>query len=986
MVSSHTLWRTTKKKSVLLVHPMPCLQMIKPTFASSLRSQAIALQVEQHQAHGNVYNTSIRDVITLCKQGRLKEALNILHFMNPPNSSAYASLLQGCLTAKAQPEGKLVHAHMILMGCMPDISLETKILVMYVKCGILEDAHRILDEMPEQNLFSWTSMIAAYAKHGHGEEALTLFYQMQRTGILPDQFTIASVLPAFANLADLQHGIQVHEYIIKSGIQCDIFVGNALLNMYVKCRSVESAHHVFDRMPERNVVSWNVMVAGYAQNGYLDDALKLFRQMQTTGVQPNFITYASVLPACANLETLQEGKQIHKDIIRSGYELDVFVRSALVNMYAKCTSIADARQVFDEVPERNDVLWSAMISGYIQNGCLDEAFTLFGKMPRRNVVSWSAMIAACSQNGCFDEALKLFRQMQLTNVKPSSITFSSVLSACANLADLQLGKEVHEDILRNGYQSDVFLGSALVDMYTKCKCIEDARHVFNEMPKRSVVSWNVMIAGYAENGHVDEALKLFQAMPERNVVSWNAMLVGCAENGYADEALKLFQEMPEQNLASWNVMIGVYAQNGHFEKAVQHFQKMPTHNVVSWSSMISVCARNGHFDEALKFFRQMLLTGVKPTSVTFASILPACANLVALQQGKEVHEDIIRSGFQSNVFVGSALVDMYAKSGSINDARRVFNKMLERNVVSWNAMMVGYAMHGCGKEALQLFEQMQHSGIKPDHVSFVGILSACCHAGLVDDGWKYFDRMSRIHHITPAVEHYCCMVDLLGRAGYLDEAQDLISKMPMKPDAAVWGSLLRACRVQTNTELGEIVAEHLFESDPQNSAHYVLLSNIYAAAGRWNDKEKVRKMMKDRRLKKMPGRSWIELNNKVHNFLTGDRSHPQTEEIFAKLERLYGQMKEAGYKPDTNFVLHDIEEEQKENILCYHSEKLAIAFGLLNTSPGTPIQIVKNLRVCGDCHSATKFISKIVAREIVVRDANRFHHIKDGWCSCGDYW
>eukprot|EP01018_Ginkgo_biloba_P009818 Gb_14459 [translate_table: standard] len=710
MAVPEAFW-TEKKKLVLFLqailhrHSKPAF--FSSTLTSNINTKAMAsdLPGEQPQCNGIGNVNFTVDVRKLCKQNRLKEALHILRLMDEPDFSTYASLLQGCINIKALPEGKLVHAYIIRTRFKLHNCLCTKVLIIYAKCGSLVDARRVLDEMPTRNEASWSAMIAAYARQGNGQEALTLFYEMQRSGNQPNQFTFASVLPACANQAALKAGKEVHASIIVSGFQSDIFVNNALVDMYAKCGQIQDAHHVFDKMPQRNVVSWSAMIAAFARRGHSGEALTLFHQMQRSGIIPDQFAFASVLPACGNMAALEHGKEVHREIIRSGVQADIFVGNGVVS-----------------------------------------------------------------------------------------------------------------------------------------------------------------------------------------------------------------------NL------------------------------------------------------------------VTFASVLPACANLAALQQGKEVHEDIIRKGLQYNVFVGSALIDMYAKCGSIKDARTVFNKMPQQNVVSWNSMIVGYAIHGCGKEALQLFEQMQHSGMEPDHITFVGVLSACCHAGLVDDGWQYFDRMSQDYHITPGGQHYCCMVDLLGRAGHLDEAHNFINKMPIKPSPDVWGSLLAACRNHTNIELGERVAERLFELDPENSAHYVLLSNMYARAGRWEDKEKVRKMMKDRRVKKTPGHSWIEVNNKVYAFLVGDRSHPQTREIYAKLDGLFGQMKEAGYTPDMNFVFHDVEDEQKEHTLCHHSEKLAIAFGLINTSPGTPIRIVKNLRVCGDCHSATKFISQIVARDIIVRDAIRFHHFKDGQCSCGGYW
>eukprot|EP01018_Ginkgo_biloba_P001353 Gb_22629 [translate_table: standard] len=691
-------------------------------------------------------------------------------------------------------------------------------------------------------------------------------------------------------------------------------------------------------------------VRSMSMQGRLEEALHI---LYTADQRVDRFIYHSFLQGCLNNKALPEAKLVHAHIIETQFtSQDISLGNKLVTIYAKCGSLVDARRVLDQMPERD-------------------------------MVSWTVMIAAYARHGYGEEALALFYKMQRTGIQPDQFAFASVLPACASLAVL---KEVHKEIIRSGFESDVFVVNALVDMYAKYGRVEDARELFNKMPQRDVVSWNAMIAGYAQNGHLNDALELFQKMPRRDVVSWTAMVAGYSQNGYVDEALKLFQRMPERNAVSWNAMIAGYAQNGHVDEALKLFEEMPKRNVVSWNAMIAGYVQNGHADEALRIFRQMQLTGVKPNEKTFASVLPACANLTALEQGKEIHEEIISSQFESDVFVGSALVDMYAKCGSIENARDVFDKMHQRDVVSWTAMIEGYAMHGYGKEALKLFEQMQHSGTNPNQVTLVGVLSACCHAGLVEEGRQYFDCMSHTYHIKPAMEHYGCMVDLLGRAGLLDEAQDLINKMPMTPDASVWRCLLGACRIHNNIELAECLAERLFELDSKNDAPYVLLSNIYAEAGRWDDIERVRKMMKDRRVKKKPGCSWIEVNKQMYAFLAGDRSHPQTMEIYAELEGLSRQMKEAGYVPDKRFVLKDVEEEQKEQILCYHSEKLAIAFGIINMPPQTTIRVIKNLRVCGDCHTAIKFISKIIAREIVIRDANRFHHFKDGQCSCRDYW
>eukprot|EP01018_Ginkgo_biloba_P015301 Gb_10775 [translate_table: standard] len=763
------------------------------------------------------------------------------------------------------------------------------------------------------------------------KEALEVLQIMNQRGMHLNPDTYASLIQACANLKSLSVGRKVHAHMLQNGIQENIFVSNKLVVMYANCSSLRDARQVFDKMSERNVATWTALIREYARQRCCDEAHALLSQMLQERVQPGSHIFTSVLKAIAGLAALQKGKEIHAIIIKFGFNLDNFVGNALVDMYAKCSNIEDGRKMFEEMSVRNVVSWNAIIVGYMHNGYADKA-------------------------------LELFYQMQYTDVESDSFTIASILSTCATLTALEQGKEIHTYMLRNGFQSDVFVGSALVDMYARCGTLEHARNVFDKMSQRDVVLWNTMIAGYAHNGQGDEASRLLGQMEflgmKPDVVSWTAMITGYAQKGYLQEALKLFHQMR---------LAGVKP------------------NVISWNAMIAGCAQHGHGDEALKVFRQMQLSSVKLNSVTIASVLSACANLAALVRGKEMHACIIRHGHESDIFAGTALVDMYARCGIIDHARRVFDQMSHRDVALWNAMIVGYAMHGNGEKALALFNHMQQAGVMPNQITFSGVLSACRHAGLVVEGWQYFDCMRHDYHITPSIEHYACMVDLLGRAGCMNEAYDFINKMPVEPDACVWGALLGACRIHCNMELAESVAERLFELEPENTGNYVLLSNIYAVSGRWDDVAKVRKLMKERGLRKRPGCSWIEVNNRVYEFIVGDTLHSESEKIYATLESLAGQIRLAGYVPDKNFALHDVEED-KEDALWHHSEKLAISFGLINTCPGTPIRIIKNLRVCGDCHTATKFISKIVGREIFLRDINRFHHFKDGLCSCGDYW
>lgn len=395
---------------------------------------------------------------------------------------------------------------------------------------------------------------------------------------------------------------------------------------------------------------------------------------------------------------------------------------------------------------------------------------------------------------------------------------------------------------------------------------------------------------------------------------------------------------------------------------------------------------NGECDEALYVFNQMQQSGTQADAMTMVSVLQACASLGALQQGRWVHEQVGRNQMEINVYLGAALIHMYARCGSIEESRRIFNEMPWRDLICWTAIISGYGMHGHAEIAESLFVHMEQAGIRPDAVTFVGVLSGFSHGGMVGKGWQYFKKMSEEYDLNPGLEHYSCMVDMLGRAGRLEDAEQLIRTMPVEPDAAVWGGLLNACKVHRNVEFGERVVKEVLRLDPYNAGWYVLMSNIYATERKWDGVAKMRLMIKERKLTKPPGWSSIEVGGQIHNFLVFDRSHPRSEEIYEVLKDLEDRMRLEGYVAETSCVFGKLDEDSKEDFLCGHSERLAIAFGILATEEGEVLRVMKNLRVCVDCHNATKFISKIAKRDIIVRDANRFHHFRGGVCSCGDYW
>ncbi|KAL1215793.1 Pentatricopeptide repeat-containing protein [Cardamine amara subsp. amara] len=571
--------------------------------------------------------------------------------------------------------------------------------------------------------------------------------------------------------------------------------------------------------------------------------------------------YNMLLKECTVSKRLTEGRIVHGYVAKSLFSYDLVMHNTVLNMYAKCGSLEDARKVFDQMPHRDFVTWTTLISGYSQHD-----------RPR--------------------DALVLFHQMLSHGFSPNEFTLSSLIKAAAAEPRGCSGQQLHGFSLKCGFDLNVYVGSSLLDLYTRYGLMDDAQLVFDALESRNDVSWNALIAGHARRCGTEKALELFQGM---------------------------------------------------------------------------------------------LREGFRPSHFSYSSLFGACSSTGFLEQGKWVHAYMIKSGEKLVAFAGNTLLDMYAKSGSIHDARKIFDRLTKRDVVSWNSLLTAYAQHGFGKEAVSWFEEMRRAGIPPNEISYLSVLTACSHSGLLDEGWHYFELMKK-DGIIPKAWHYVTIVDLLGRAGALDRALRFIREMPIEPTAAIWKALLNACRVHKNMELGAYAAEHVFELDPDDPGPHVILYNIYASGGRWNDAARVRKMMKKNGVKKEPACSWVEIENAIHMFVANDECHPQREEINRKWEEVYAKIKELGYVPDTSHVVVHVDQQEREVNLQNHSEKIALAFALVNTPPGSTIHIKKNIRICGDCHSAIKLASKVVEREIIVRDTNRFHHFKDGSCSCGDYW
>ncbi|OIT06312.1 PREDICTED: pentatricopeptide repeat-containing protein At1g20230 [Nicotiana attenuata] len=741
-----------------------------------------------------------------------------------------------------------------------------------------------------------------------------------------------SILSLITKSKSLSQTQQIHAHILKTGNSNDTYFTNNLLSLYLNCQRFTDAESVLHSLPNPNIFSFKALIHASSKSNLFSYTLVLFSRLISACILPDVHILPSAIKACAGLSAVEVGKQVHGFGLTSGLALDSFVEASLVHMYVKCNQLKCARKVFDKMLEPDLVSWSALASGYARRGDVVNAKLVFdqaGKLGiEPNLVSWNGIIAGFNQSGCYPEAVCMFLRMYSEGFRSDGASISSVLPAIGDLEDLKMGVQVHCHVIKMGLECDICIISALIDMYGKCRCTLEMSRVFEGAEETDLGAFNALVAGLSRNGLVDEAFKVFKKFKRRGT------------------------EL----------------------------------NVVSWTSMIGSCSQHGKDLEALEIFREMQLAKVMPNSVTISSLLPACGNIAALVHGKATHCFSLRNCFPDDVYVGSALIDMYANCGRIQVARLVFDRMPVRNLVCWNAMTSGYAMHGKAKEAIEIFELMQRSGQKPDFISFTSVLSACSQAGLIEQGQYYFNSMSRVHGLQARVEHYACMVSLLGRAGKLKEAYSMMSTMPVEPDSCVWGALLSSCRLHRNTSLGEIAANKLFELEPKNPGNYILLSNIYASNNRWKEVDRVRDRMKYVGLSKNPGCSWIEIKNKVHMLLAGDDLHPQMPHIMEKLRKLSMDMKNSGVSHDMDFVLQDVEEQDKELILCGHSEKLAVVLGILNTNPGTPLSVIKNLRICGDCHLFIKFISSFEGREIYVRDTNRFHHFNEGVCSCGDYW
>lgn len=911
-------------------------------------------------------------------------------------------------------ECRQVHARLVKVGAVGvDDVVGHKLVKAYLKNDeSLDDARKVFDEIPERMTASYAALIGSYCRSERWIDLFSVFARMIVDGFFPDKYLVPTILKACSALQMVRTGRMIHGYGIRRGFCQDVVVGNALIDIYANCRDLRYARSVFDSMNGRDVVSWTSLVVAYfnnglpkegsdafwamqsdgleadliswsaflsglARNGEIESALEYLQEMEETGLIANVntwngiisgcveskcyksaldsfckvlrtcnttnpVTVVNVLSACSGLKDLKLGMSVHGYAFKLEFCGNIRVASSLINMYTKCGSIDQTEKVFTRMNQRNTAVWNEMIAAYVSEGKSSVAMEMFGSLQnsgirpdeityntlvglhvkdgKKNeayellndminaglqptVVTFNILISGFQQCGMSQEALSLFQAMQSPStgrfhqlikvpIRPNHVTISGALAACSDLELLVQGKEIHAYVLRNNLESNVFVSSALVDMYTKCHGKDAAKEVF------------------------------------------------------------------------W---------------------RMETRNTVSWNILMSACVTNRQPYEAFVLLKRMLGDEIGPSEVTLLILIRACGDMAALSFGRVLHGFVIKNAFCGfkDKFV-CTLIDMYAKCGSLSEAEMVFDSETSKDAAIWNSMISSFAAYGMARNSVALFGRMEASGVSPDGVTFIALLSACARDGLSEEAWEYFNSMSRKYGLVPGLEHYTCMVSVMAGSGLLDEALELIRKMPYEPDACTWAALLKACRIHSNPEIGERAAKELFELEPENASNYILLSNIHASVGLWDSARSLRAMIETRQLSGLKECSSIDIGGDVKIFQGGKSySTPMLEDIMDTWDKLAGEMKLVGCTPlDPVFGAN----EDSNQLSCLHTEKLAICCGIISLSGSQTIRVSKNIRMCIDCHSSAKLLTKIVGRDIFVKDAGFFHHMKEGVCSCRDKW
>ncbi|XP_073099888.1 pentatricopeptide repeat-containing protein At2g03880, mitochondrial-like [Elaeis guineensis] len=846
-----------------------------------------------------------------------------------PDPFVFSVVLRACASIGSVDLGREIHCSILKLCYMEDLFVANALVTMYASCGSVQYSARVFWGIHQPDLVSWSSMLSGYVKNGHYEEALRLFSEMAQAGVQFDAFVLSIVLKASANLGCTNFGIQIHSCMVKMGLDSCLFLENCLMEFYGRAGELGIMRQVFDKMLEKDLVSWNTIITCCTHNFYNEEALMLFRALIGEGSECDEFTLGSTLQAVASLKALNHGKEIHGYVIRAGFESDSHVNSALLDMYIKCID-----------HETSD---------YRSN-----------MVPR-----------------------KIFRSLQSMGAEFDEFIMASILKSCAMQKDLETGKMIHACIMKLEIKLDAYVISSLIDMYAKCGILEASLRVFEGTKKWTTVPWSAIIAAHCWNGHFLEALRFFRKMQldqvNANEFTYTSVLLACTALGSLRRGKEIhchiIRNGYESNVSVVNSLINLYSGLSKPQQALKLCSTIFEHEI-SWGSLIKALAEAKDYEIILKLFHRIQRSNGQLDHASACFVLNSCGSAFFLNAGIQAHTYITKKGLVSSPNMSNALIKMYSNCGNLAHAIDVFNQMTERKSASWTSMISANVHNGCPSSALELFMLMIRKGKNPNSNTFVSVLKACAQMGLVDEAFRLFVSMTEVYKIKPSAQHYCCMVEVLGQVGMLREAEHFIdSVIPFEPGAPIWKALLSSSRVYENMKVAKHAAERLVELEPTDIKTNILLQQVLLASGKWEDVARLRK----RSLK--TSSSWIEIRENVHEFVSGQIV---TMEISNKLGEVARMMEELGYVADKNHWLHNVEDSRGKG--THHAELMALAYGLVSLPHGTPIRVFMNARMCGACHSSCKFISTFVRREVVIKDTCKFHHFKDGKCSCKDRW
>ncbi|CAH2070197.1 unnamed protein product [Thlaspi arvense] len=844
--------------------------------------------------------------------------------------------------------GLQIHCPVIKQGLVENLEFCNNLLSLYLKTDGIKNARNLFDEMSQRTVFAWTVMISAYTKSQEFVSALSLFEETLASGIVPNEFTFSSVIRSCAGLRDLSYGARVHGSVIKTGFEGSSVIGSGLTDLYSKCGRLKEACELFSSLQNNaDTISWTMMISSLVEARKWREALQFYSKMIKAGVSPNEFTFVKLLGASSFLG-LEFGKTIHSNVIIRGIPMNVVLKTSLVDFYSSFSKMEDSVKVLNSSEEQDVFLWTSVVSGFVKN--------LRAK-----------------------EAVGTFLEMRGLGLQPNNFTYSAILTLCSSLRSLVLGEQIHSQTIQVGLEDSNDVGNALLDMYMKCSASEvEASRIFREMISPDVVSWTSFIIGLVDHGFEKDCFGLLMEMVrqgvEPNAVTLSGVLRACGKlkslsrvseiHGY------LLRRHEDGEIIVGNSLVDAYASSDSVAYAWNVARSMERRDSITYTTLVTRLNELHKHEMALSVINHMFRDGIGMDQFSLPGFISASANLGAHETGKHLHCHSVKSGYSSSVSILNSLIDMYGKCGNLEDAKKAFEEIANPDVVSWNGLVSGLASNGCLSSALSAFEEMRMEGTEPDSVTFLILLSACSNGGLTEMGLEYFRSMKEIHNVEPQIEHYVLLVGILGRAGRLEEARGVVETMPLRPNALIFKTLLRACRYHGNLSLGEDIGNKGLALAPSDPAFYILLADLYEESGKPELAQKTRDLMSEKGLSKKLSKSTVEVQGKVHSFVSEDvTTVEKTNGIYAEIDWIKSEIERSGFTY-----------RGSENA-SYHSAKQAAVFGLVYTSPQTQVHVVKNKILCKDCHDFVSLVTRLVDKNITVRDGNRVHIFKNGECT-----